>query len=197
MNRSLRRPLVRLNNRIGKLLGFKLRKVPYSRPATLRAKAMFGDRPIRVIEIGCAAGTNALDILEQLNVAEYVVVDPYEHASSSYDDYNRARLATMREQARKRLQKYEDKLVWIYAMSSDAVTQITGLADYIYVDGDHSYGAALADMKAYFPLLADRYVFGGHDIDRPGVARAFVEFVSGNAVPNYEIQDPDWVIYTS
>ncbi|MDA1306152.1 MAG: class I SAM-dependent methyltransferase [Acidobacteria bacterium] len=195
MNRTVRRQLMRLNNFVGRQTGAKLQKVPYSRPSTLRAKAMFGDRPIRILEIGCAAGNNALDVLSRLPVREYVVVDPYEHAASDYADYNRERLALMRRQAKARLQAFDDKIVWVYEESLKAATTVTGPFDMIYVDGDHSYRAVLADMEAYFSLLADRCVFGGHDIDQPEVARAFVEFVSAHGLTSFEIKDPDWIIF--
>jgi len=187
---------MRINNGIGRRIGFKLGKLPYSRPSTLKAREMFDNDPIRVIEIGCAAGINALDILEQLNVTEYIIVDPYEHANAAYDDYGRARLSNMREQARRRLKKHESKLVWLCTTSDEAVSQIKGTVDYIYVDGDHSYEAVLTDMRNYYGFAADRFVFGGHDIDRPDVARAFVDFVTEKAIPHYEIKDPDWIVYS-
>lgn len=52
-----------------------------------------------------------------------------------------------------------------------------------------------SDMKNYSKLLSKAFVFGWHDIDQPGVARAFVEFISKNKYDSYEIKDPDWLIY--
>ena len=170
MHKYIRKPLVRINDKVGRAIGFKLRKIPHSRPSTIRAKEMFGDRPLRIVEIGCAAGNNALDILTKLNVREYVAIDPYERAGSDYDDYNRARLALMREQSKRKLRAFDDRIRWIYKPSLDAVADLQGPYDFIYVDGPHTYPAVLQDMTAYYPLLAERSVFGGHDIDRQGVA---------------------------
>jgi len=195
MNKTIRKPLVRINDRFGKTFGFKLKRVPYSRPSTLKALEIFNDKPIRVIEIGCAAGNNTLDVLKQLNVSEYIIIDPYEKIDNSYDDYSIARLALMRKQSRKKLRNYEDKITWIYDTSSKAIERINGSADYIYVDGDHRYSQVLSDMDNYYNLLADRFVFGGHDIDQPDVAKAFVDFIANKAITNYEIKDSDWIVY--
>jgi SAM-dependent methyltransferase len=195
MHRLIRKPLVRVNNAVGRRLGYKLRKVPYSRPSTLRVKAMFAERPVRVLEIGCAAGNNALDILTRLNVSRYVVVDPYEHAAATYDDYTRGRLALMRRQATARLRRHADRIEWVYQTSSEAVASLSGPFDYIYVDGVHTHEGVLRDMYDYYPLRADRFVFGGHDVDQPEVTRAFVEFVAARSITNYEIKQPDWIIY--
>jgi len=196
MNKLLRKPLVKINDTFGKLLGSKIKKVPYSRPSTLKAKEIFGDKPIRVIEIGCAAGNNALDILKNLNVSEYVVIDPYETLSCDYDDYTKTRLTKMRKQSRMRLKNYEENITWLYEKSDEALKELEGTYDYIYIDGNHDYEYVLSDMNNYFSLLSGKYVFGGHDIDQVGVSKAFVEFAANKAGLNYKINDPDWVLYS-
>ena len=196
MYRKLRKIFVRFNDFFGRLIGYKLKRVSYSRPSTLKAKEIFKDQPIRVIEIGCAAGNNSLDILNQLNVSEYIIIDPYEKASgASYDDYDHERLVLMREQSAERLGKHHSKIKWIYEFSDQAVKEIKGKFDYIYIDGDHSYSYALSDMRNCSKLLSDRFIFGGHDIDQPDVAKAFVEFISESNFDKIEILDPDWLIY--
>lgn len=194
MRDFIRVPLVRINDAVGRALGSKFKKVPYSRPATLRAKSLFQDRPVRVIEIGCAAGNNALDIFKQLNVSEFVVVDPYE-SYVGFDDYDKRLLVEMRKAAEKRLEPFKRRVRWIHEDSATAVSKIDGEVDFIYVDGNHKYEYVLSDMENYYRLLSRRFVFGGHDIDAPDVARAFVEFAAQISAANYEIKDPDWIIY--
>lgn len=186
---------MKLNDFIGINTGIKIKKVSYARPSTIKAKEIFENQPIRIIEIGCAAGNNALDVLKILNVSEYIIIDPYDKYEDDYDDYDRARLVSMREEAKKKLSSYSDKLTWIYDYSSNAIDQIEGKIDFIYVDGNHSYESVLSDMENYSKLLADKYVFGGHDIDQIGVSKAFVDFVSNSKCEFYEIKDPDWLIY--
>ena len=195
MYRLLRKWLVKINDNIGRNTGFKFKRVTYSRPSTLKAKEIFGYKKIRVLEIGCAAGNNALDVLNNLNVSEYFVVDPYDKYNDGYNDYSLSRLARMREEAVKRLNKYSNKITWIYDYSENAINNLTGRFDYIYIDGNHSYEFVKKDMNQYFELLNDEFVFGGHDIDLPDVARAFVEFVSDKNQLVYEVKDPDWIVY--
>jgi len=194
MNKKLRKILVKVNDFIGRNTGVKIRKDTYARPSTLKAEEIFGNKSIRVIEIGCAAGNNALNVLKKLNVSEYIIIDPYDKYEG-YDDYDGRRLVSMREEAKSKLSSYSDKLTWIYDYSDNAVGQIKGKIDYIYVDGNHSYEYVLSDMENYSKLLADVYVFGGHDVDQPGVTKAFIDFVSKNKYEFYEIKDPDWLIY--
>ena len=196
MYKMLRKIFVMINDYFGRLSGYNLKRDTYSRPSTIKAKQIFGDKPIKVIEIGCAAGNNALDVLQNLNVSEYVIIDPYEKILVDYDDYDHERLVLMRKQAKERLAKYSDNIKWIYDFSDDATDKISGKYDFIYIDGNHSYEYVLSDMNNYRKFLSDNFVFGGHDIDQPGVSRAFVEFLASSDQKDlFEIKDPDWLVY--
>lgn len=195
MKDIIRTPLVRMNDAIGRAIGSKLKRVSYSRPATLKAKDLFGQEAVRVIEIGCAAGNNAVDIFRQLNVSEFVLIDPYE-SYADFKDYNKQLLVEMRREAERKLRPFASRIKWLRHTSQDAISNINGRFDFIYVDGNHAYDYALSDMINYHKLLSSKFVFGGHDIDLPDVAKAFVEFVSNNHFRNYEIKDPDWIIYS-
>jgi hypothetical protein len=195
MYKYLRKLFVKVNDALGRLSGIKLKKVTYARPSTLKAKEIFGDNEIRVIEIGCASGNNALNVLNTLNISEYIIIDPYDKYLDGYNDYDKDRLTKMRNEANKLLSHYSDKITWIYINSESAINQISGKVDYIYIDGNHSYDYVKSDMEKYSELLQDKYVFGGHDIDLPDVVKAFVEFVSENNYECFEIKDPDWIIY--
>ena len=107
---KIRKHLKGVNDLIGRKTGYKMKRVPYSRPSTLIAAERFGSKEIRAIEIGCAAGKNSLDILEKLKISELVLIDPYDVVPGNYDDYTVERLKLMREQSKKRLSKFEDKI---------------------------------------------------------------------------------------
>ena len=144
--KRIRKKLVGLNNLLGKQTGYKFKRITYSRPSTLQALEKFGNKEIRAIEIGCASGNNSLDILSNLNVKEFTIIDPYEFIKNNYDDYTKERLRLMRTQAERKLKKYSSKINWIYQLSGDALSSISGKYDFIYVDGDHSYDYAYQDM---------------------------------------------------
>lgn len=198
MYKFLRNKIFRyLNLYTGKLIGYRLRRTTHSRPSTILAKEIFGNKPIRVIEIGCAAGNNALDILKNLNVKEIVLIDPYDKAINEYDDYTSSRLRHMRKQSAKRLSNYAEKITWLYELSDDATSKLEGKYDFIYIDGDHSYDATSKDLSNYSKFLATDHVFAGHDIDNEDVTKAFLEhsYISEVSVPR--IQEPDWIFYSN
>lgn len=192
--KKIRKRFVSVNDLAGRRTGYKLKRVTYSRPATLIALEKFGSKEIRAIEIGCAAGNNSLDVLSKLNIKEYTIIDPYELLDNSYDDYTKDRLILMRNQAKKKLSKYQNSINWIYKTSKEAISDLTGKYDFIYIDGDHSFEYAYEDMTSFFPFLSSDYVFGGHDIDQPGVSKAFCKFLREQDVQNVHFKDPDWII---
>lgn len=50
-----------------------------------------------------------------------------------------------------------------------------GWADFVFLDGDHSYAGIAADLEAYAPLVAPGGILAGHDWHWPGVERAVTE----------------------
>ena len=192
--KKIRKRLKGLNDFAGRTSGFKFKRISYSRPSTTAALKKFSTREIRVIEIGCAAGNNSLDILKNLNVKELVIIDPYEYLLNDYDDYTKSRLQLMRKQAEAKLLSYKDKITWINKLSADALNDLTGKYDFIYVDGDHSYEFAYQDMRNYLPFLADDYVFGGHDVMQQGVSKAICQIIKEENLNEVLFRDPDWIL---
>ena len=99
ITKKIRKHLKGVNDLIGRKTGYKMKRVPYSRPSTLIAAERFGSKEIRAIEIGCAV-ENSLDILEKLKISELVLIDPYDVVPGNYDDYTVERLKLMREQSK-------------------------------------------------------------------------------------------------
>ena len=192
--KKIRKRLIGANDFIGRSTGYKLKRVSYSRPATLEALKKFGSKEIRAIEIGCAAGNNSLDVLKKLNIKEYVIIDPYELIDNNFDDYSIERLKLMHSQAKKTLKKFESKITWIKKLSDDALSELHGKYDFIYIDGDHSFEFAYKDMCNYFNYLSEDFVFGGHDIDQNGVSKAFIKFTQNQNLKNIYFKDPDWIV---
>ena len=60
-----------------------------------------------------------------------------------------------------------------------------GELDFVFIDGEHSYEAAKADIEAWWHKVRSGGLLMGHDYDRqrfPGVCRAVDEFGESHAV---------------
>lgn len=58
-----------------------------------------------------------------------------------------------------------------------------GSLDFVFIDADHRYGAALADIKAWTPKVKEEGTICGHDYDHPrfpGVTKAIIECFGDN-----------------
>jgi predicted O-methyltransferase YrrM len=61
--------------------------------------------------------------------------------------------------------------------------------DFIFIDGGHDYETVIEDIRGWFPKLKKGGVFGGHDIDWPGVDRAVSECFN-----DFNIRGITWLI---
>ena len=193
-----------INNAMYHLLGIRLTKsAPSSfremRESIVYAKDYFGNKEIVVVEIGVLRGDNALNILENLNVKKLYLIDPYE----DYPDYMKItayrglNFSKVEKQARAKLGKFQDKIVWIKKRSSDAVGDIPNDIDFIYIDGNHAYEYVREDIHNYYPKVSRGGILAGHDIANlsvRGVAKAFCEFVVEYNLEPYISKTDWWVI---
>lgn len=122
------------------------------------------------LEIGTCRAESTYYFLDKCpNISKLYTVDPYK----GYQDWNgeitQETVERFRDVAIKNLQKFGDRVQMIRETSLDAVTKINTIVDgeapfdFIFVDGDHSYEATLADCEAYYPLLKKGGIFCGHD----------------------------------
>jgi hypothetical protein len=71
-------------------------------------------------------------------------------------------------------------VLWMDSLSAASSIDDASL-DFVFIDGDHSYDGALADLLAWFPKLKPGALFSGHDYENTeypafGVKRAVDEF---------------------
>lgn len=134
------------------------------------AKRYF-NKPITVVEVGVWKGKNAKDLLDNLDIKTLYLVDPY----TEFDDpdsnvYTLDEILQAEKEAKERLKNYKN-IIWVRKPSLECDIQ----ADYVYLDGNHSYEEVLADMRHWWPKTK---ILAGHDFrkSKPGVIRAFREF---------------------
>lgn len=163
----------------------------FPRYSTRRAKKMFKDKPIKVIEIGVYEGENSVSIFSELNVEKFYAIDPYD----DYEDYKNCVYSVgihkKKKIAMNRLKDVEDRIVWIEEMSEDAVDNINEKVDFIYIDGNHDYEYVIKDMELYWGKLKDGGIMAGHDITNcKGVVEAVIEFaMKHNITPSMNRDD--------
>ena len=120
---------------------------------------------LKGIEIGtCRAESTAYFLEKCPNIDLLTTIDPYK----GYQDWNgeitQETVDRFMEVAKKNLKKYGKRVKMLREESGNAASNFKNESvDFIFVDGDHSYDATLADCEAYYPLLKKGGLFCGHD----------------------------------
>lgn len=148
-------------------------RVSFSRGSVLAAihNSM---RPSLSIEIGLAYGFSALFILDSMfenNYGKHVAIDPYE-----VTDYHGIGLKSIHDL------KFDDRFEWQEAMSIDALSTMRrrGVrAQYIYIDGHHTFDAALIDFCCSDKILDTGGVIILDDVWMPSI-KTVVSFIKNN-----------------
>jgi hypothetical protein len=172
------------------------------RPTINAVKEMFKDTPIIGAEVGTYKGIHAEQILKALpNLAKLYLIEPYERYEG-YTDFDKMGaleptfFTDAQKEARKRLEKYKNRIVWIQNLFECYL--VHELLDFIYIDGNHKYDAVLHDIE-HAEILVKHGVIGGHDYypenhylnDKFGVGEAVREYYG---VDNFNWKYNDWWI---
>lgn len=172
----------------------------YPRHSIRFAKNHFNNLEIIAVEIGVSKGENAKNILKELNVKRIFLIDPYkEHEEYSKTEPNQIQkvLDSVFIKAKHKLKSYKNKITWIKKYSDNAIDEIP-MADFIYIDGDHSYKQVKADINNYWSKIKKGGILAGHDIttlsEGYGVAKAFMEFCLENKLEPHISRIDWWVV---
>lgn len=121
------------------------------------------------VEIGTCRAESTSFLLEKCpNIIKLYTIDPYKAYNDWNGEINQKVIDKFMMVAQENLKQYGDRVQMIRETSSDAAKKIKSITDkeefdFIFVDGDHSYEATLADCEAYYPLLKKGGFFCGHD----------------------------------
>ena len=153
-------------------------------------------------EIGVYKGEHAESLLENLSIKKLYLIDPYE----LYDEFKEGKrhygvdqdsLKIAEEEARRRLENYSDRIVWVKKKSDEALENIPDKLDFVYDDGNHQYEFVKQNIENYFPKIKIGGIIGGHDMyngysyEHNGVVQAVIEFAFERHLQLY-IELPDW-----
>lgn len=126
-------------------------------------------------EIGVYLGENSKSILDNLDVKQLYLIDPYETGLVGITDEGATEYIL--GNAKRLLEEHSNKITWIRRSSEEAAAEIPNKLDFVYVDGDHTYEGAYKDFETYWPKIKKGGILGGHDFDNEHVARAATDYL--------------------
>lgn len=141
------------------------------------------------VEVGTCRAESTVYLLDKCpNIVKLYTIDPYK----AYDDWNgeitQESVDRFMRIAETNLKQFGERVQMICETSLSAAAKIRSITDkeefdFIFIDGDHSYEATLADCEAYYPLLKTGGFFCGHDYSSiDAVYRAVNDFRDKNKI---------------
>lgn len=180
-------------------------ELPIRIPSLARNKILFETRPttsfiknhlhnkLTGVEIGVQEAKNSFNILTTLDIKKLYLVDPYWFYEDVEDFLSKDEFIDIKIIAHNRLKNHSDKIEWVEKTSMKSLKIIPNNLDFVYIDGNHLYNFVKDDIAHWIKKIRVGGVLGGHDIDRPGVIRAFSELIAEyHKNLDYYIKSPDW-----
>lgn len=133
-------------------------RATFQRPMIRFVEAYFCERPVIGAEVGVYNGTHASRMLKYFHYLKRLYLfDPYE----SYYEYDKEKLDLAKSLALKKLEKYEDTVIWNFVPFEASL--IPEKLDFIYIDGNHDYDPVVYDIKEALKIVKPKGIIGGHD----------------------------------
>lgn len=120
----------------------------------------------RGAEIGVWVGRNAHEMLLTMPDLELWLVDPYTPYKAGRSVYNEEIMKDVRRKATLRFTgKFKDRnLKFLIMTSLEASRKVSdGYLDFVFIDGNHSYDAAMLDLLLWVPKVRSGGMITGHD----------------------------------
>ena len=125
----------------------------------------------RGVEVGVYEGRFSKMLLDRLDLDKLHSIDPWLDANGDFDD-------EVYQVAVASLKPYSDTCDIIIDSSPRAAGKFEDASlDFVYIDGEHSYEATLADMRAWVSKIKPGGVLCGHDYSNVGnsICKKFVK----------------------
>ncbi len=134
------------------------------------------------VEVGVAKGDLTKYILANVQLDKYYAVDPWRHyEGAGAGDFEKVTDESWERLYLETLKLCTDSILQVFRVPSlTAANLFRGMKfDCVFLDADHSYEAAKADLEAWWPLVREGGVLCGHDYSnryKHEVKRAVNEF---------------------
>lgn len=158
-------------------------------------KDLVNDLPngITMVEIGCYAGESADIFLSSGKIAKYYAVDPWVNGYDQNDGASSSELGLAEKEFDKVVAKYPQcNVIKIKDFSEAAISKVTELVDFVYIDANHLYDAVKTDITIWRQKVKQGGMLGGHDYGNRhiGVKKAVDEFFSEKKT----YRDTSWMV---
>lgn len=130
------------------------------------------------VEVGCKEGRTTGFMLANLPDIQAIAVDPWAPVPNTDEDYAHWDFDKIESEFWENVGEHRERVNMVRGLSLDAANSLQRHTfDMVFIDAGHDYPSALADIKAWWPLVRDGGVLCGHDYQHrfPGVMRAVAE----------------------
>lgn len=136
------------------------------------------------VEVGVWEGDFSQQAIDGCDPATLYLIDPWEKNDdqtnyTSTVSRSQEELDAVSEAVADRFD-HDNRVIIVRARSKDAAAQLKVDADWVYIDGIHTYEAVTEDLAAWWPRVKPGGKLGGHDWDKVGVRLAALEFSIAN-----------------
>jgi hypothetical protein len=149
------------------------------------------------VEVGvCLAHTTEAFAKGIKNLKKLYAVDNYPtFVDWDGSDWNQDRQDLMKKAAQDKMLAHKDKVEFLHVSSEEFVKTIEDESlDFIFIDGDHSFEAALKDFQNYYPKVKKGGIFGGHDIQLDSVRNALTYFLKEKSNEVIGVTNSAWYL---
>ena len=149
------------------------------------------------VEVGvCLAHTTEAFAKGIKNLKKLYAVDNYPtFVDWDGSDWNKDRQDLMKKAAQEKMLAHKDKVEFLHVSSEEFVKTIEDESlDFVFIDGDHSFEAALKDFQNYYPKVKKGGIFGGHDIQLDSVRNALTYFLKEKSNEVIGVTNSAWYL---
>lgn len=130
------------------------------------------------VEVGCKEGRTTGFLLANLPDLHVIAIDPWAPMPNADEDYRDWDFADIEAKFWQNVGEHKRRVVMHRATSLESVSLLPkDSVDIIFIDAGHDYQNALADIRAWWPLVREGGYLCGHDYQHtfPGVMRAVAD----------------------